>query len=209
MIRIIDDQTKRFIDFLNQNYGTEAECIVSVFNCQDSVCVSEDGKEEQSLFIPEADLVMLTTEKPANGIFDSAGNPAPKFYEDNYTLIKLAHEYGHFLQKYGKLPNPEDLEENEKVADLPKSIYGIMTDIYGDNLLGFVPKEADDDADLGEEYFCNYASTWTDTKGLVPYFGGCRSGGAGAGAFYFYCGDSASNADVGARLAFCGKEERK
>lgn len=117
MIRIIDDQIKRFIDFLNQNYGTEAECIVSVFNCQDSVCVSEDGKEEQSLFIPEADLVMLTTEKPANGIFDSAGNPAPKFYEDNYTLIKLAHEYGHFLQKYGKLPNPEDLEENEKVAD--------------------------------------------------------------------------------------------
>ena len=75
MIRIIDDQIKRFIDFLNQNYGTEAECIVSVFNCQDSVCVSEDGKEEQSLFIPEADLVMLTTEKPANGIFDSAGNP--------------------------------------------------------------------------------------------------------------------------------------
>ena len=116
MIRIIDDQTKRFIDFLNQNYGTEAECIVSVFNCQDSVCVSEDGKEEQSLFIPEADLVMLTTEKPANGIFDSAGNPAPKFYEDNYTLIKLAHEYGHFLQKYGKLPNPEDLEENEMFA---------------------------------------------------------------------------------------------
>lgn len=55
MIRIIDDQTKRFIDFLNQNYGTEAECIVSVFNCQDSVCVSEDGKEEQSLFIPKTD----------------------------------------------------------------------------------------------------------------------------------------------------------
>lgn len=94
MIRIIDDQTKRFIDFLNQNYGTEAECIVSVFNCQDSVCVSEDGKEEQSLFIPEADLVMLTTEKPANGIFDSAGNPAPKFYEDNCGAIPDYNQYG-------------------------------------------------------------------------------------------------------------------
>lgn len=117
MIRILDSRTQKFIEFLNKNYGTEEECIVSVFNCQDSICVSEDGQEEQSCFIPEADLIMLTTENPIEGIFDSKGNFAPKFYEDNYTLIKLSHEYGHFLQKHGVLPNPEDLEENEKEAD--------------------------------------------------------------------------------------------
>lgn len=117
MIKILDEKTLRFIDYLNKNYTTDEDCILSVFNCQDCICVSENGKTEQSAFIEEADLILLTTEKPIEGIFDCEGNPAPKFYEENYTIMKLAHEYGHFLQKYGKLPNPDDLEENEKVAD--------------------------------------------------------------------------------------------
>lgn len=117
MIKILEDREQKFLDFLNVNYGTEQECILSVLNCQDTVCVSEDGQEEQSCFISEADLILLTTSNPPDGIFDCEGNPAPKFYEENYTLLKLAHEYGHFLQKYGKLPNPEDLEENEREAD--------------------------------------------------------------------------------------------
>lgn len=117
MIKILEDREQKFLNFLNANYGTEQDCILSVLNCQDSVGVSEDGQEEQSCFIPEADLILLTTSNPPDGIFDCEGKPAPKWYEENYTLLKLAHEYGHFLQKYGKLPNPDDLEENEHIAD--------------------------------------------------------------------------------------------
>lgn len=110
MIRILDERTGAFIEFLNVNYGTEAECIVSVFNCQDSVCVSEDGKEEQSLFIPEADLIMLTTEKPINGIFDSAGKPAPKFYDfyDYHGDIDSVEVLGNIFD------NPELLRGSKK-----------------------------------------------------------------------------------------------
>lgn len=117
MIKILDERTDKFIYFLNQNYDFGVECTLSVFNLQDTIGVGENGEEEQSFFIPEADLIMLTTVNPPDGIFDCEGNPAPKFYEENYTLLKLAHEYGHFMQKYGQLQNPEDLEENEKVAD--------------------------------------------------------------------------------------------
>lgn len=116
MIKILEDREQKFLDYLNANYDIGVECTLSVFNLQDTIGVGENG-EEQSFFSPEADLIMLTTVNPPDGIFDCEGNPAPKFYEDNYTLLKLAHEYGHFLQKYGKIPNPEDLEENEREAD--------------------------------------------------------------------------------------------
>ena len=97
-------------------------------------------------------------------------------------------------------------EGYEKVVALPKSAYGITTDIYGDNKLGFVPKTADDDEDPGETYFCNYGSTWTDNNGYLLSFGGYLADGAFAGAFCL-SGLSASSAGAicGARLAFCGK----
>lgn len=117
MIRILDDRTQKFLEFLNENYGTEEECILSVFNCQDCIGLDAEGHTEQSIFIADADLIMLTTENP-QVIIDSAGEVVDNtFYIENYTLIKLAHEYGHFLQKYGHLPNPEDLEEYEREAD--------------------------------------------------------------------------------------------
>ena len=96
----------------------------------------------------------------------------------------------------------------EIAADLPNTVCGAITDIHGDNKLGFVPKEADDDLCAGEAYYCNYGSTWSDGTINLPYFGGYRSIGAYAGAFYFYCYYSASSAyaDVGARLCFCGNE---
>jgi len=97
----------------------------------------------------------------------------------------------------------------EIAAELPESVYGVITDIHGDNKLGFAPKAADDDIDAGETYYCNYGSTWKDDTGYVPVFGGIRSDGADAGAFYFYCSYSASDAYpiIGARLCFCGKDE--
>ena len=97
----------------------------------------------------------------------------------------------------------------EIAADLPNTVCGAITDIHGDNMLGFVPKEADDDLCAGEAYYCNYGSTWSDGTINLPIFGGSRSCGAYAGAFCFGCGDSASSAlaYVGARLCFCGKDE--
>lgn len=97
----------------------------------------------------------------------------------------------------------------EIAADLPNTVCGAITDIHGDNMLGFVPKEADDDLCAGEAYYCNYGSTWSDGTINLPVFGGFRSFGASAGAFYFICYSSASYADafVGARLCFCGKDE--
>lgn len=117
MIKILDSKTETFLNFLNEKYGTEEECILSVLNLTDCVTVDADGNTVESCFVDDADLIMLSTEAPLNGIFDCEGKPAPKFYEDNYTILKLAHEYGHFLQKYGKLDNPTDEIENEKVAD--------------------------------------------------------------------------------------------
>lgn len=97
----------------------------------------------------------------------------------------------------------------EIAADLPNTVCGAITDIHGDNMLGFVPKEADDDLCAGEAYYCNYGSTWSDGTINLPVFGGYRSNGALAGAFYFDCSYSAASADasVGARLCFCGKDE--
>jgi len=96
----------------------------------------------------------------------------------------------------------------EIAADLPNTVCGAITDIHGDNKLGFVPKEADDDLCAGEAYYCNYGSTWSDGTINLPYFGGIRSSGAYAGAFCFSCSFSASYASAifGARLCFCGNE---
>lgn len=97
----------------------------------------------------------------------------------------------------------------EAVANLPETVYGgVITDVHGNNKLGFTPKTTDDNMDTGEGYYCNYGSTWRSEKACLPVFGGFRSRGAVAGAFFFSCGFSASVAlpDFGARLAFCGKE---
>lgn len=97
----------------------------------------------------------------------------------------------------------------EAVADLPETVYGgVITDVHGNNKLGFTPKTTDEDMNMGEGYYCNYGSTWRSDTACLPYFGGDRSYGTIAGAFCFSCNCSASIADpyVGARLAFCGKE---
>ena len=96
----------------------------------------------------------------------------------------------------------------EIAADLPNTVCGAITDIHGDNKLGFVPKEADDDLCAGEAYYCNYGSTWSDGTINLPYFGGDCGIGARAGAFLLNCSCSASGAHpaLGARLCFCGNE---
>lgn len=99
-------------------------------------------------------------------------------------------------------------DDYEKVVDLPETVSGIITDIYGDNKLGFLPKAADDDINAGESNYCNWGSTWNDGVVNVPFFGGVRVGGAVAGAFQLVVVSSASFAFayVGARLLYMGEE---
>lgn len=131
MIKILDNKTLGFLGFLNDNYGTAEDCTLSVLNFTDCVQVDEEGNTVESCFIDEADLIMLSTEAPVDGIFDHNGKPAKQWYYDNYTILKLAHEYGHFLQKYGKLDNPADEDLNERVAN--DFAHKVVHEYLGDN----------------------------------------------------------------------------
>ena len=96
----------------------------------------------------------------------------------------------------------------DTAADLPMNIYGgVITDVFGDNKLGFTPKATDDDISTGEAYYCNYGAVYRSERACVPFFGGCCGGGAYAGTFRLYCNCSASYAfpHIGARLCFCGE----
>lgn len=76
-----------------------------------------------------------------------------------------------------------------------------IKDVEAGNITAFTPKTGG-----GSEttYFSDYGYMMNSV--YLPCFGGVRSGGASAGAFYFVCSYSASvaGADFGARLAFCG-----
>ena len=84
------------------------------------------------------------------------------------------------------------------------SVYGGNPKIAaGTNKLGFAPSEGGASTST---YYCDSMFLVTTLSGCVPFFGGSRSIGAIAGAFYFSCSYSASNAgaSIGARLCFCG-----
>ena len=76
-----------------------------------------------------------------------------------------------------------------------------IKDVEAGNITAFTPKTGG-----GSEttYFSDYGYMMNSV--YLPLFGGYRSSGAYAGAFYFSCGISASYAHshVGARLCFCG-----
>lgn len=76
-----------------------------------------------------------------------------------------------------------------------------IKDVEAGNITAFTPKTGG-----GSEttYFSDYGYMMNSV--FLPIFGGYRSSGAYAGAFYFSCYYSASIADssVGARLCFCG-----
>lgn len=75
-------------------------------------------------------------------------------------------------------------------------------DVIGTNELGFTAKTSGGSATT---YYCDIAAILTGSA-YLPIFGGYRKGGASAGAFYFSCYYSASDAyaTIGARLCFCG-----
>lgn len=74
-------------------------------------------------------------------------------------------------------------------------------DIEAGNILAFTPKTP---GGSNTTFYPDYG--YITNSVYVPVFGGDRSHGTSAGAFYFYCSNSASYASayVGARLCFCG-----
>lgn len=140
-----------------------------------------------------------TKQVKCHGIEDFWGNVL-EWVDGFVTTDKIAIADGNFNDKG---------DGYEAVADLPETVYGgVITDVHGNNKLGFTPKTTDDDMCAGEGYYCNYGSTWRSEKACLPIFGGFRYDGANAGAFRLSCSYDASNAypSIGARLAFCGKE---
>lgn len=76
---------------------------------------------------------------------------------------------------------------------------GYLKDVVGDNELAFTPKTF---SGSSSTYYADYGGL---CSGCLPAFGGSWAGGAGAGAFYLYCGFSASDSapSLGARLLLC------
>lgn len=89
--------------------------------------------------------------------------------------------------------------DEHAIANFPDTD-GNLSAVTGDNITGFTPTEFDGSSTT---YFCDYAALYA---GCLPFFGGSRDDGAGAGAFQLDCDFDASGAysDIGARLAFCG-----
>ena len=115
MITILDKRTLDFIDYLNANYNCEKECLLTVLN--GVMSLDENGEFESAYNdYEELGIIALTTEMPEK-IIDGNGKEASQWYYDNYTLLKLAHEYAHHLQTVGMVDNPKDEYQNEVVAN--------------------------------------------------------------------------------------------
>ena len=115
MITILDKRTLDFIDYLNANYNCEKECLLTVLN--GVMSLDENGEFESAYNdYEELGIIALTTEKPEK-IIDGNGKEVSQWYYDNYTLLKLAHEYAHHLQTVGMVDNPKDEYQNEVVAN--------------------------------------------------------------------------------------------
>lgn len=80
------------------------------------------------------------------------------------------------------------------------NIYQYTKKVQGTSELGFIIKE---NGASQTTYFCDYQDVYGNSIKL-PYFGGYRSHGANAGAFFFGCNYSVSYSDayVGSRLMF-------
>lgn len=112
MIRILDDRTQKFVDFLNTNYGANEVVRLSVLNGYDSVSSDESGTNGFAVYIPPMRTILIPTEIPKN-IKETEDEELIK----NFIIHNLAHEYAHFLQDIGKLEGFDNEKIIEKVAD--------------------------------------------------------------------------------------------
>lgn len=162
---------------------------------ESSECKATGGADTDGLYSGSQD---GEKQIKCHGIEDFWGNVL-EWVDGFITTDKIAITDGNFNDKG---------DGYEAVADLPETVYGgVITEVHGNNKLGFTPKATEENMDAGEGFYCNYGSTWRSNTVYLPFFGGYRSNGATAGAFCFMC-HSASDAvsSVGARLCFCGKE---
>lgn len=112
MIRILDERTLRFLNFLNRKYGAGEEVKLSVLNGYDAVSSDNTGSEGFAVYVPPMKTIMLPTEVPEN-----VKELGDEELEKNFVIHNLAHEYGHFLQDIGVLDGFNDENRIETIAD--------------------------------------------------------------------------------------------
>ena len=112
MIKILDERTQRFVDFLNANYGENEVVCLSVLHGYDAVSSDETSGNGFAVYLPQKKTILLPTEV-SQGIWDLNDKELSK----NFVIHNLAHEYAHFLQDIGVLDGFNDENAIEQVAD--------------------------------------------------------------------------------------------
>lgn len=112
MIKILDERTQRFVDFLNANYGVKEEVCLSVLHGYDAVSSDETGGKGFAVYLPPMKTILLPTEVP-QGILELKDEELTR----NFVLHNLAHEYAHFLQDVGVLDGFDDENAIEQIAE--------------------------------------------------------------------------------------------
>ena len=112
MIKILDERTQRFVDFLNANYGEKEVVCLSVLHGYDAVSSDETSGNGFAVYLPRTKTILLPTEVP-QGIWELNDKELSR----NFVIHNLAHEYAHFLQDIGVLAGFNDKNAIEQVAD--------------------------------------------------------------------------------------------
>ncbi len=135
--------------------------------------------------------------------------------DDTVKFLGIEDFYGNLCQWVdgfmtgGGAVKVADGEFNDTAADYEQFMgtgasvsYSYIKDVIGNNKLGFAPKTGGGSTST---YYADYGYI-SPSSAYLPFFGGDRGDGAYAGAFYFSCSYSASDANsvIGARLCFCG-----
>lgn len=90
MIKILDDYTLGFIEFLNNKHFTDKEAKLSIMH--DYVGFkTQKGDKCYAMYIKEKQMIFVATKIPEH----------LKDFKD-YIIFNLAHEYKHFLQDVNK-----------------------------------------------------------------------------------------------------------
>ena len=112
MIRLLDERTKRFVDFLNTNHGTKEEVSLSILHGYDAVASDETGGKGFAVYLPPLKVILLPSDVPQE-VLDAGDEELSR----NFVIHNLAHEYAHFLQDVGVLDGFEDEDAIEDIAE--------------------------------------------------------------------------------------------
>lgn len=108
MLRVLDNRTGKFIQFLNNEYPCKADIRIMPLHGYDAVTSDASGAEGFAVFLPEENIIMLPMEVPQN-ILEESDEELTR----DFVIHNLAHEYAHALQFNGDRKADEDkLEED-------------------------------------------------------------------------------------------------